>query len=135
MNAAQQIAETSADFIRSIFFFLDPHQQSCMVSFLHYFVFAVGFYLFFFSKNDFHRIIFFFFVLGAALSYDLFNRCIFTSIECALSPHQNPIQRFMCDYFGEEIEGNESTKYFLRGSSIVLGIIILIKHFKSKAAI
>lgn len=120
----QTIAEGIAEGIRTLFFFLNSHQQSCVVSFFHYFVFAVGFYIFFFTKHEWLQILFFLFVVGAAASYDFLNKCIFTSIERCLSPEENPIQRMMCSYFGEEIEGNESSKYFLKGSSIVLGSIL-----------
>lgn len=119
------IAENVAEGIRTLFFFLDSHQQSCIVSFIHYFVFAVGFYVFFFTKHEFLKIVFFIFVVAAAASYDVLNRCIFTSIERCLYPEENPIQRMMCHYFGEEIEGNESSKYFLKGSSVVLGSLLL----------
>ena len=122
------IAENVAEGIRTLFFFLDSHQQSCFVSFLHYFIFAVGFYIFFFTKYEFLKIVFFIFVVGAAASYDTLNRCIFTSIERCLCSEENPIQRMMCNYFGEEIEGNESSKYFLKGSSVVLGSLLIGKH-------
>ena len=78
--------------------------------------------------NFFILLFFFIFVVGAAASYDTLNRCIFTSIERCLCSEENPIQRMMCNYFGEEIEGNESSKYFLKGSSVVLGSLLIGKH-------
>ena len=112
--------------IRTTCFFLTGEQQSCLMTFLHYFIFAIGFYYFFFHSKpgDIGRVLFFIFVLFAALLYYILNKCIFTSVERLLSDKQNLIQNAMCAYFGESVEGNVSSKRFLTGASIVLGGIL-----------
>lgn len=127
MEDASKIAtEFFTASIRTTCFFLNEEQQSCMMSFLHYFIFALGFYYFFFQSNpgDIGRVLFFVFVVLAAVLYYVLNKCIFTQVEMALSDKPNGIQRMMCRYFGEEVEGNLASKYFLLGSSFVLGGIL-----------
>jgi hypothetical protein len=107
---------------------LNQNQQALIVSFIHYAVFVVGFYYFFFQSKpgDIYRIVFFIFVVLGALSYFIFNKCFFTSIELNLSNNEkNPIQQIMDKYFGQEIEGNITSKIILSASSIVIGIVLL----------
>ena len=70
-------------------------------------------------------IIFFIFVALGALSYFIFNKCFFTSIELKLSEEKNLIQNIVEEYFGEEIEGNIISKIVLSLLSIIAGIILL----------
>lgn len=116
------------ELFRSVLFFLNQHQQSIFVSFIHYTVFIIGFYFFFFQSNpkDIFRIIFFIFVALGALSYFIFNKCFFTSIELNLSNNEkNPIQTIMDNYFGQEIKGNMTSKVVLSASTIITGLTLL----------
>jgi hypothetical protein len=116
------------ELLQSVLFFLNRHQQSIIVSFIHYTVFIVGFYFFFFQSNpkSIFRIIFFLFVALGALSYFIFNKCFFTSIELNLSNNEkNPIQAIMDKYFGQEIEGNITSKVVLSASTVITGLTLL----------
>jgi hypothetical protein len=124
----EKITDFWTDLFRSVLFFLNQHQQSIIVSFIHYAVFVIGFYYFFFQSKprDLYRIVFFIFVALGALSYFIFNKCFFTSIELNLSNNEkNPIQEMMDGYFGKEIEGNTTSKVILSASSIIIGITLL----------
>ena len=128
----KNITETTASVIQSLLFFLKPTHQACLFSVFHYVIFAIGFYVFFFVKYQPYRMIVYIFITFAAISYELFNKCLFTSIEYCLSPIQNPIQEMMSTYFGEAIEGNESSKTFLSISSLALGSMIIMDVIKNK---
>ncbi len=117
-----------AGIFRSTLFFLNQHQQAVCISIFHYMVFIVGFYFFFFQSkpHDLFRIIFFLFVSLGALCYFTFNRCVFTSIELNLSNNEkNPIQLFMDKYFGQDVEGNLTSKVVLTASSVITGLTLL----------
>lgn len=124
----EKITDFWTDLFKSVLFFLNQNQQSIIVSFIHYAVFVVGFYYFFFQSKpgDLYRIVFFIFVVLGALSYFIFNKCFFTSIELNLSNNEkNPIQEIMDKYFGKEIEGNITSKIILSASSIIIGVVLL----------
>jgi len=128
----KNITETTASIIKYLLFFLKPSHQACLFSVFHYVIFAIGFYVFFFVKYQPYRIIVYICITFAAISYEIFNKCLFTSIELCLSPMQNPIQEIMCTYFGEAIEGNESSKTFLTTTSLALGLIIIMDFIKNR---
>jgi hypothetical protein len=113
--------------IKTLLFFLNGNQQSLFVSVIHYIIFIVGFYYFFFKSGpgDLFRVLFFFMVLLSVLCYFIFNKCFFTSIELSLSKEKNPIQSFMDTYFGKEVEGNVTSKIILSIGTIVTGIVLL----------
>ena len=124
----EKITDFWTDLFKSLLFFLNQNQQALFVSFIHYAIFIVGFYYFFFQSKpkDLYRIVFFIFVVLGALSYFIFNKCFFTSIELNLSNNEkNPIQSIMDKYFGQEIEGNITSKIILSASSIVIGVVLL----------
>ena len=128
----KNISETVALGVQWILFFLKPSHQACLFSAFHYIIFAIGFYVFFFVKYQPYRMIVYICITFAAISYEIFNKCLFTSIEYCLSPIQNPIQEMMSTYFGEAIEGNESSKTFLSITSLALGSIIIMDVIKNK---
>ena len=67
----EKITDFWTDLFKSLLFFLNQNQQALIVSFIHYAVFVVGFYYFFFQSKpgDIYRIIFFIFVvLGATIT-------------------------------------------------------------------
>jgi len=128
----KNISETVASGVQWMLFFLKPTHQACLFSVFHYVIFAIGFYVFFFVKYQPYRIIVYVCITFAAISYEMFNKCLFTSIEYCLSPIQNPIQEMMSTYFGEAIEGNESSKTFLSIASLALGSIIIMDVIKNK---
>ena len=128
----KKITDVSTSIFSNLLFFLDNNQKSFCVSLLHYSIFLIGFYYFFFQSKsgDLYRLLFFIFVLLGAISYFIFNKCFFTSIELKLSPDKNNIQKLMDNYFGKEIEGNFTSKIVLGVGSIILGIILL-KDYKN----
>jgi hypothetical protein len=128
----KNISETVASGVQWMLFFLKPTHQACLFSVFHYVIFAIGFYVFFFVKYQPYRILVYVCITFAAISYEIFNKCLFTSIEYCLSPMQNPIQEMMSTYFGEAIEGNESSKTFLSIASLSLGSIIIMDVIKNK---
>jgi hypothetical protein len=128
----KNISETVASGVQWMLFFLKPTHQACLFSVFHYVIFIIGFYVFFFVKYQPYRILVYICITFAAISYEIFNKCLFTSIEYCLSPIQNPIQEMMSTYFGEAIEGNESSKTFLSIASLALGSIIIVDVIKNK---
>ena len=123
----QTITEFFTGCCRKGLFFLEPNHQSLAISAFHYIIFIVGFYYFFFHSNprDYFRIIFFSFILLGLLSYFTINRCILTSIELKLSKDKNLIQKTIDKFFGEETEGNITSKIVFVFGTIVLGYILL----------
>jgi hypothetical protein len=123
----QKITDISTSIFSNLLFFLKDNQKSLAVSLFHYSIFIIGFYYFFFQSKpgDLYRILFFVFVFLGAISYFIFNKCFFTSIELKLSPDKNIIQSLMDNYFGKEIEGNITSKIVLGASSIIIGVILL----------
>ena len=128
----KNISETVASGVQWILFFLKPSHQACLFSIFHYVIFIIGFYVFFFVKYQPYRILVYICITFAAISYEIFNKCLFTSIEYCLSPIQNPIQEMMSTYFGEAIEGNESSKTFLSIASLALGSMIIMDFMKNR---
>lgn len=112
---------------KNLLFFLSNNHKSLFVSVLHYAIFILGFYYFFFhsSPHDRFRIFFFFLIFLGALSYFTFNKCFFTSIELKLSSEKNAIQSFIDKYFGKEVEGNITSKIVLCLGTIIIGGIIV----------
>ncbi len=123
----KKITDVSTSIFSNLLFFLNNNQKSIFVSFLHYSIFIVGFYYFFFKSKprDLYRIVFFIFVFLGAISYFIFNKCFFTSIELSLCPDKNGIQKLMDNYFGKEIEGNVISQSVLGIGSLILGLILL----------
>lgn len=123
----ERITEFWTEIFRSLLFFLSKNQQSIFVSFIHYIIFIIGFYYFFFKSQpgSIFRILFFIFVVLGALSYFIFNRCFLTSIELNLSDEKNSIQKLMDKYFGKEIEGNITSKIVLSVGVIITGLVLL----------
>lgn len=123
----EKITEFWTNLIKSVLFFLNGNQKSLFISTIHYFIFILGFYFFFFKSGpgDIFRILFFIIILTSAISYFIFNKCFFTSIELRLSNEKNSIQAFMDKYFGKEIEGNITSKIILSIGTIITGTILL----------
>lgn len=127
MNTIENsITDFFTDLFKTILFFLEETQQSLCVSILHYIIFIIGFYYFFFysKPGDISRILFLIFMILATLSYYCFNKCLAIVVENNLSKHKNAIQAFMDKCFGEDCEGNVYSKGFLLSSTILLSIIV-----------
>lgn len=127
MNTIENsITDFFTDLFKTILFFLEETQQSLCVSILHYIIFIIGFYYFFFysKPGDISRILFLIFMILATLSYYCFNKCLAIVVENNLSNHKNAIQSFMDKCFGEDCEGNVYSKGFLLSSTILLSIIV-----------
>jgi hypothetical protein len=127
MSLEKNITEFFVNFCKQGLFFLSDNHQSLVISLIHYALFIVGFYYFFFysKPGDYFRIFFFIFTLLGAIGYFTFNKCILTSVERSLSKEKNQIQKIIDRFFGEEIEGNITSKFVLLVGSIVTGIVLL----------
>jgi len=123
----EKTTEVLTAFFKNILFFLNGSQQSLFVSAIHYIIFILGFYFFIFDSTPGgpFRLLFFIIVAISALSYFLFNRCFFTSIELSLSDDKNAIQKIIDKYFGKEIEGNITSKIVLTIGTIITGLVLL----------
>ena len=62
------------------------------------------------------------------LSYFIFNKCFFTTIEFNLSTERNVIQEIMNTYFGKQTEGNITSKIVLTIGTIITGFILLFDY-------
>ena len=126
-NIEEKITDFWTSVVKTLLFFLTGNQQSLFVSVIHYVIFIIGFYYFFFKSGpgDIFRILFFLMVVISALCYFIFNKCFFTSIELNLSSEKNPIQSFMDTYFGKEVEGNITSKIVLTIGTVITGIVLL----------
>jgi hypothetical protein len=128
-NIEKDITEFWTNIFKSILFFLDNKHKSLIISIIHYLIFIAGFYYFFKSKSgDIFRLIFFIFILLAMLSYFIFNKCFFTTIELNLSNEKNIIQEIMNKYFGKQTEGNITSKIVLTIGTIITGFILLFDY-------
>ena len=127
ITVEEKITEFWTSIFQSLLFFLNNNHQSLFVSVIHYIVFIFGFYYFLFHSKpkDIYRVIFFIFVVLGALSYFIFNKCFFTSIELKLCQDKNIIQKCMDNYFGEATEGNITSKIILSALAIITGLILL----------
>jgi hypothetical protein len=127
----KKITDFWTKFFRKVLFFLKDDQKALFVSFLHYTIFIFGFIYFFFysTPGESYRLIFFILVLLGAISYFIFNKCFFTSIELQLSNKKNGIQNLIDTYFGKELEGNIMSKTVLSLSSLFLGSILLFQDY------
>lgn len=123
----EKLTELLTIFFQTILFFLNKNQQSFAISIIHYIIFIIGFYYFFFNSEpcSIFRIIFFIFLFLGTTSYFLFNRCLFTSIELNLCNKKNLIQKFMDKYFGSQIEGNIISKLVLSIGTLITGLFLL----------
>lgn len=123
----RRITEFWTLFFKKTLFFLKDSNQSLFVSFIHYFIFILGFFYFFFYSmpGDIFRLFFFLIVFTGAISYFTFNKCFITSIELSLYGKKNKIQNFIDKYFGKEIEGNITSKLVLSLSSLIIGLILM----------
>lgn len=121
------ITETFTNVIRSTLFFLEPSSQSLIVSIFHYALFIIGFYIFFFysTPKSLFRWIFFGAILFGFIYYFTFNRCILTSVELNLCKTKNIVQDFIAGYFGQNLEGNTSSKIALTISLIITSVVLL----------
>jgi hypothetical protein len=114
-------------FFKSILFFLEPTQQSLMVSFFHYAIFFVGLYYFIYraNPNGIYRPLFFGFILFSLLSYMVFNKCLLTHMELGISTEVNAIQGTVETFFGSQIEGNTISKIGLSLLTLVTGLFLI----------
>lgn len=122
----EKITEFWTSITKRLLFFLDSNLQSTIVSIIHYAIFIIGFFYFIFlsKPGDIFRIVFLIFVALAALSYFIFDKCFFTSVELKLSSQKNLVQTFIDKYFGEATEGNVTSKLVLSALTIICSIII-----------
>lgn len=130
----ESIETTLTEFITNLFrcllFFLNPSHQSLIVSIIHYAIFIVGTYYFFFhaSPGDTSRIVIFVFFALSALSYFTINKCILTHVELRLCEKKNILQNIIATYFGHKNEGNTSSKFVLTTLSVILGGVLLADY-------
>ena len=111
-------------------FFCSPKLQSTIVTVIHYAVFIIGIYLFYFvvKPRSIYKILFLLFAILSYIGYLVFDKCICSSVEYAIYDDVNFIQSFMKDKFGEGEEGKTVSKSNLFMISLFLGISILYDY-------
>ncbi len=113
-----------------ILFFLDPKMQSTIVTIIHYAVFIIGIFIFYFvvKPRSIYKIFFLIFAILAYIGYLAFDKCICSSVEYSLYNDVNFIQCFMRNKFGEGEEGKTVSKSNLFMISLFLGISVVYDY-------
>jgi hypothetical protein len=119
-----RITETSANICKKALFFFDSKLQSTIITILHYALFIVGIYYFYFvaKPKSLFKKIFFIFCLLAYISYLTFDKCLCSSIEKSLHSDRNFIQEIMGSNFGDGEVGKTVSKSNLLMISLFLGL-------------
>jgi hypothetical protein len=130
-NIENMITDFWVNFFKTLLWFLDKNYQSLCVSIIHYTIFIIGIYMFFFvyRPGSIYRCLFFIFFSLSTIAYFVFNSCILTSIELKLSSEKNIVQNFIGRYFGHGIEGNFSSKIVLITGTLITGSTLLKDYF------
>ena len=127
LNLEIIITENISKFIKYFLFFLTEELQSTCVTILHYLIFIIGIYYFYFvaKPGSLFKRLFFIFCLLAYISYLTFDKCLCTSIEYCIYKDANIIQQIMNGGFGEGEEGKAVSKSNLLMITIFLGLSLL----------
>lgn len=123
-NLETIITETASTLCKNVLFFCETKLQSTIITILHYLVFIVGIYYFYFvaKPKSLYKKVFFLFCLMAYLAYLLFDKCLCSSIEYKLHNGRNFIQEFMGSNFGDGEVGKTVSKSNLLMISLFLGL-------------
>lgn len=115
---------------KTFLFFMTPKMQSTVVTIVHYAVFIIGIYLFYFvvKPRSTYKILFLVFAILAYIGYLVFDKCICSSVEYSLYDGTNFIQDFMKQKFGEGEEGKTVSKSNLFMITLFLGLSVLYDY-------
>jgi hypothetical protein len=123
-NLEKNITGLIAEICKHLLFFCDMKVQSTIITILHYVIFIVGIYIFYFvaKPKGLYKKVFFIFCLLAFISYLIFDKCLCSSIEYQLYSGRNFIQEFMGSNFGDGEVGKTVSKSNLLMISLFLGL-------------
>ncbi len=130
-NIEDMIMDFWVNFFKTLLWFLDKNYQSLCVSIIHYIIFIIGIYMFFFvyKPGSIYRYLFFIFVFLSTIAYFVFNSCLLTSIELKISSEKNIIQNFIGNRIGHSTKGNFSSKIVLITGTLITGSTLLKDYF------
>ncbi len=133
-NIEDMITDFWVKFFTILLWFLDKKYQSLCVSVIHYMIFIIGMYMFFFiyMPGSIYRYLFFTSVVLSTIAYFVFNSCILTSIELKISGEKNIIQNFIGNRIGHSIEGNVISKLILVSITLITGSTLLKDYLSEK---
>ena len=79
----KDITDSIVKIFKTLLFFCNCEMQSTIITAVHYLLFVIGIYLFYFvvKPKSIFKIIFLVFVCLAYIGYILFNKCVFSSAE------------------------------------------------------
>ncbi len=123
-NLETTITETVSTICKKVLFFCETKLQSTIMTILHYLVFIVGIYYFYFvaKPKSLYKKVFFIFCLMAYLAFLLFDKCLCSSVEYKLHKGRNFIQEFMGSNFGDGEVGKTVSKSNLLMISLFIGL-------------
>jgi hypothetical protein len=133
-NAIEQFEQMITDFLwricRTVLCFCEPYIQSIILTIIHYVIFIVGIYVFYFiaKPRSTYKKIFFIFTLASYLAYLLFDKCIFSSIEHKIYRPNNPIQNMMNGNFGDGEIGKTVSKSNLFMITLFTGLSLIYDY-------
>lgn len=130
-NIERILTDNIAKLFKTLLCFCNCELQSVIVTILHYLIFIIGIFIFYFiakPKSKF-KIVFLIFVLCALISYHLFNKCILSSVEYTIYNKKTFLQEILysrnknkeLDVLINQIE----SKTFLAAMSLFLFLSIL----------
>lgn len=129
-NLETTITETASTICKQVLFFCETKLQSTIITILHYLVFIVGIYYFYFvaKPKSLYKKIFFLFCLMAYLAFLLFDKCLCSSVEYKLHNSRNFIQEFMGSKFGDGEVGKTVSKSNLLMISLFIGLSLVYDY-------
>jgi hypothetical protein len=129
-DVEKMLTEFLTQLAKLVLFFCSPKLQSTIVTVIHYIIFIIGIYLFYFvvKPRSTYKIFFLLFAILSYIGYLAFDKCICSSVEYALYDDVNFIQCFMKDKFGDGEEGKTVSKSNLFMISLFLGLSVLYDY-------
>jgi hypothetical protein len=124
------ITELASSICKNMLFFCETKIQSTIITILHYLIFIIGIYYFYFvaKPKSLYKKIFFIFCLMAYIAFLLFDKCLCSSIEYKLHNGRNFIQEFMGSNFGDGEVGKTVSKSNLLMISLFIGLSLLYDY-------
>ncbi len=124
------ITEGVAELFRKLLFFCETKLQSTIITIIHYLVFIIGIYYFYFvaKPKSLYKKIFFIFCLMAFIAFLLFDKCLCSSVEYNLHNGRNFIQDFMGSNFGDGELGKTVSKSNLLMITLFIGLSLIYDY-------
>jgi len=124
------ITDKISEVCKQILFFCETKLQSTIITVIHYLIFIIGIYYFYFvaKPKSLYKKVFFLFCLFAFISFLIFDKCLCSSIEYKLHNDKNFIQEFMGANFGDGELGKTVSKSNLLMISLFLGLSLIYDY-------